>query len=396
MRMKAARLLPVMLLSWACGGTDDGPRGQGGTASVGGTSAVVGLGGGGSGGSTVTPTAGAPQGGSTATAGSAGGPTPGGAGAGTVGGTGGSGGTGGVDEPGPRPDQRTVVYLPDYRGSLASWTTKIDYSRITYLNLCFAEVSAEGDISYKDAGLDAFVAAAHAKGVKVCMALGGASTIENGGVYATILKDDKREMFVTKLAQYAADHQLDCIDVDLEGNGVNQYYEAFVTSLATKLHASQKEMTSALSSWFGNKITDKAIQAFDFINVMAYDLHNPGGSSQPVQSSSLAESQAEVDYWVNRGLPKNKAVFGVPFYGYRWADNKSTALTYAEILAQDATAATSDQVTLNGGVTYLNSRATIIEKAKLAKTYGGVMVWELGQDAPGDASLMKAIADATP
>jgi spore germination protein YaaH len=301
-----------------------------------------------------------------------------------------------VADPGARPDQRTVVYLPDYRGSLASWQTKIDYSRISYVNLSFADVNEAGDISYKDAGLDAFVAAAHQRGVKVCIAIGGANTIDNGGVYATILKDDQRDVFVGKLVAYAVDHQLDCVDVDLEGNGVNQYYEAFVTTLATKLHEKQKELTSAVSSWFGDKITDKAIAAFDFVNVMAYDLHNPGGSSQPVQSSSVAESQAEVDYWVNRGLAKSKALFGVPFYGYSWQSNKSTALTYAEILARDASAATQDQVTLNGSITHLNSRTTIVEKAKLAKQYGGIMIWELGQDAPGDASLLKAIADATP
>ncbi len=79
---------------------------------------------------------------------------------------GGGGGSGGVIDPGPltHPDQRTVVYLPDWRGTLASWTPKIDYSRISYLNLSFATVDAAGNVSYPDAGLDAFVAAAHAKG----------------------------------------------------------------------------------------------------------------------------------------------------------------------------------------------------------------------------------------
>jgi hypothetical protein len=31
----------------------------------------------------------------------------------------------------------------------------------------------------------------------------------------------------------------------------------------------------------------------------------------------------------------------------------------------------------------------------MAETYEGIMIWELGQDAPGDASLLKAIGDAT-
>jgi chitinase len=392
--MKAAWLLVLASFTAACGGADEGgPRTSGslaGASSSGGTGGNLAFAGAGVGGSAAgtAPQAGAPAGGSVATAG---------AGGTAIGGSVGMAGMGGGGPTGPivHPALRTVVYLPDWRGALATWTPKLDFSRITYLNVCFAAVDAGGNVSYKDAGLDAFVSAAQARGGKVCMAIGGASVINDGGVYATVLQDATRDAFVNKLGQYASDHQLDCIDVDLEGNGVNQYYEAFVTALAAKLHAENKEMTAAVSSWFGNKISDKAIQAFDFINVMAYDLHNPGGSAQPVQSSSIEEATAEVDYWVNRGLAKNKAVYGVPFYGYRWNGGKGEALTYAEIFQQNAAAATQDQLELAGATVYLNSRTTIMAKAKLAKSYGGIMAWELGQDAAGEASLLKAIADAS-
>jgi hypothetical protein len=394
--MKAAWLLAPLIFTAACGGGDEsGPRTTGNPGSSGASSAgnaatagATATGGSATGGSAGSGTGGAGTAGST-TGGSA---TGGSAGSATAGSSAGGSGGGGPVTP---PDLRTVVYLPEYRGALSTWSAKLDFSRITYLNLCFAAVDAGGNVSYKDQGLDAFVSAAHAKGGKVCMAIGGATVIDNGGVYATILQDGSRDAFVGKLTQYAVDHQLDCIDVDLEGNGVNQYYEAFVTSLATQLHGKNKLMTAAVSSWFGDKISDKAIQAFDFINVMAYDLHNPGGSTEPVQSSSVAEATQEVDYWVGRGLAKSKAVFGVPFYGYKWAGAKGEALTYAEILQANPAAATQDQVDLNGNTVFLNSRTTIIEKAKLARTYGGIMIWELGQDAAGDSSLLKAIADAT-
>ena len=390
--MKAARCLPLVWLALACSGGEGGPRtgrGSAGTLGAGASAGTNAVASGGTGNTT----------GAANNAGSGGVPSAGGtAGSGPSGGgdAGGSGGGGGLVDSGPlaRPGQRTVVYLPDYRGALATWTAKIDYSRISYLNLCFANVDAAGNVSYADTGLDTFVAAAHAKGVKVCVAIGGGSIVETGGVYATVLQDATRSTLVNALGQFAVDHQLDCIDVDLEGNGVNQFYEAFVTELATKLHADKKEMTSAVSSWFGDKITDKAIQAFDFMNIMAYDLHNPGGATQPVQSASIADATQEVDYWVGRGLAKSKAVFGVPFYGYRWQGGaKGEALTYAEILAQSPMAATQDQVEIAGNTVYLNSKTTIAAKAVLAKTYGGIMVWELGQDAVGDASLLKAIAD---
>jgi GH18 family chitinase len=383
--MKASWLVPLMLCAFACGANVDDPRGQGrqgGSAGATlGASGSFGVSGGstaGIGGSLVTSMGGSA--GMTATAGSAGS----------------SGGGAGGGGPIVHPNLRTVVYLPNWRGALMTWLPRIDFSRMTYLNLCFADVDAAGNVTFSDQGLDTFVASVHAAGVKVCMAIGGATVISNGGVYATVLQDTTRETFVSKLGQFASDHQLDCIDVDLEGNGVNQYHEAFVSSLAAKLHAENKEMTAAVGSWFGNKITDKAIQAFDFINVMAYDLHDPNGSTTPVQSSSLEESTKEVDYWVNRGLAKSKAVYGVPFYGYRWMGGagKSDALTYAQLLAMNPMAATQDQLMLDGATVYLNSRATIAAKTAVARTYGGVMAWELGQDAAGDASLLKAIIDA--
>jgi hypothetical protein len=43
---------------------------------------------------------------------------------------------------------------------------------------------------------------------------------------------------------------------------------------------------------------------------------------------------------------------------------------------------------------YLNSQATIVDKTQLAATYGGIMAWELGQDAPAATSLLRAIHDA--
>jgi spore germination protein YaaH len=387
MRQSVLRLSFAAVLCLACTESEVGPRGA--VSRPGGAS--------GSGGSVSSSAGSTTAGGSAGVGGSAVAAAGSGGVSAGASGTAGSAGGGGTDTgPITHPDMRTVVYLPDYRGALATWTTQLPYSRMTYLNLCFADVDAAGTVTYKDVGLDAFVAAAHAKGVKVCMAIGGASVIDNGGVYATILQDGMRETFVTKLAQYAVDHQLDCIDVDLEGNGVNQYYEAFVTSLASKLHENGKEMTSAVSSWFGDKISDAAIQAFDFINVMAYDLHNPGGSLQAVQSASVEESTAEVEYWVKRGLPRSKAVYGVPFYGYQWTTGTGKALTYAEILAKVPEAATQDQVLVDGATTYLNSRATILAKAKLAREYGGIMVWELGQDAPGDSSLLKAIVESPP
>ena len=375
----AAALCVVLTgASLACSSSDSGAGspGAGGNVGGGGAPIVSGGAGGSSGASAGAAAGGAPSGGS--------------GGAGAASGAAGSGGA----PTGPK--QRTVGYLPNYRGSLTTWAAGLDFSLVSYIDVCFADIDGSGNVTYSDAALPAFVTAAHAKGSKVCLALGGATTINDLGALAGQIAPANRASFVSKIVGYAMTTGLDCIDVDFEGNGVNGDYEGFVTALGPALHAQGKEMSAALASWFGDKVTSNALQAFDFVNVMAYDLHNPGGQTGPVQSSSMADSQAEIEYWVGRGLSKQKAVFGVPFYGYRWKPGATSgeAVVYAELLSTYGADAQADQITKDGTTVYLNSKATIQAKAKLAREYGGIMAWELGQDASGDASLLRAIQNA--
>jgi GH18 family chitinase len=97
-------------------------------------------------------------------------------------------------------------------------------------------------------------------------------------------------------------------------------------------------------------------------------------------------------------MPRDRVVYGVPFYGMRWTGGTGNPETvpYSTLLRMDASVTSSDELQRDGNIIYLNSRATIQAKALLAKTYGGIMAWELSQDATGDASLLKAIRDAVP
>ncbi len=315
------------------------------------------------------------------------------------GGSGGSGsvGVGSTIDPTDRPKLRTVAYLPTYHGGLATWLRQLRFQNVSYINLSFVDIDAAGNVRFPDAALPGFVETAHAAGAKVCVALGGASTIDTGGVFATLLDDAHRPGLIDNLVSFAQKNQLDCLDVDLEGNGVNSFYEAFVTELSARLKSDNRELTAAIADWFGKDITDKALLSFDFVNVMAYDLYsNP---NTPMQWSSIEASTAAVDKWVARGMPKERVVYGVPFYGKQWPTGGGASpatIPYGDLLRGNAAAAMQDQLEGNGTVTYLNSRTTIQAKAKLAQSYGGIMVWEAGQDAAGDASLLQAIRDAVP
>jgi GH18 family chitinase len=307
-------------------------------------------------------------------------------------------GTGGGPgaSPASRPSMRTVMYLPNWTGSLTSYSQALELENISYINLSFVDVDAAGKVTYADAGLPYFVDFAHKAGVKVCIALGGATTINGGGVFATLLQDQHRATLVSNIVKFVADRDLDCVDVDLEGDGVNEYYEAFVTELDAQLTPQGRELTAAVATWFGDRITLRALEAFDFVNVMAYDLYT--SLHTPSQTSSIEAATREVDRWVERGVPRDKVVYGVPFYGKRWPVGGGEPLTvpYDELLAMDPAVVTEDLLQPSGSIIYLNSRKTIQEKARLAQTYGGIMGWELSQDASGEASLLRAIREAVP
>ncbi|KAH7671873.1 Chitinase protein [Dioscorea alata] len=62
----------------------------------------------------------------------------------------------------------------------------------------------------------------------------------------------------------------------------------------------------------------------DFVNIMAYDFYSPINTFQTSAHAALNDTSggisgsSGVTAWINAGLPVNKMVFGLPFYGYAW------------------------------------------------------------------------------
>lgn len=288
---------------------------------------------------------------------------------------------------------RVVGYLPTYRSLDPD---RLDLSVLTHLCLAFANPGPEGgsdeptfDVS--DEAIQTLVAAAHQAGVKVLASIAGAAGSAN---VAARITPDKVDAFVASLEALVERLDLDGIDVDLEGTShVSSTYEPFVKKLGAALRARGKLMTSAVGLWYGDNITNGALAEFDFINVMSYD--HCGSWSGACEHSSMSSARSDIDYWVNqRGYASERTVLGVPFYGWCWgASCESNAYTYADILARWPDAASKDWIEEAGLAISYNGEETLRSKVALAKQHGGVMIWELGQDAEGDASLLRVIAD---
>jgi GH18 family chitinase len=266
---------------------------------------------------------------------------------------------------------------------------------VTHLDVAFVNPDAGGAVAMPG-GLAEVVQTAHAKGVKVLVSMGGAGA--NASLYASLLGNAVRtDALVGTLVQATVDHDLDGVDVDIEGDvldgkSVNAaQYEAFVTKLGTALRAKSKLMTAALGGWFAGHVTKTAVQQFDFLNVMSYDAYGDWSAS-PGQHSSYQMALDDFAFWTGvKGLPADRVVVGVPFYGYGWGTYKQ-AWRYADLVARFPGAENQDQIGSGANVIYYNGMATIRDKAVWAqKNAGGIMIWELTQDVAGPKSLLGVI-----
>lgn len=289
---------------------------------------------------------------------------------------------------------KVVAYVPNWI-DLTTFADTVDYGKVTHINIAFENPSDDnGNLSFNDAN-DALIAKAHAHRVKVLVSIGGGAASGDKALlarYSRLLTDANRAGFVAKISGYLDKNRFDGLDVDIEGPAIDKDYGAFVRDLAAKLKPRGKLLTAALSQGYGgDQVPASVFASLDFVNVMAYDGTGPWNPNAPGQHSSFDFAQSNVTYWLGRGLPKSKAVLGVPFYGYGFGDAfRNRDYPYSDIVASYPGAENADQV---GKTIWYNGIPTIRAKTQYAVTQGlaGVMIWSLDSDAPGKRSLLSVI-----
>ena len=179
------------------------------------------------------------------------------------------------------------------------------------------------------------------------------------------------------------------VDVDFEfiaSSPAWEYFEDWMLALKKECNRHDLLLTAAVATWYSDNISDKAMDCFDYVMVMAYDNDGDGENH-----SKYEYAVSEMQHYEKRGIAKKKLILGVPFYGYRYTASGqmdwNSGKSYRNIIANNAAAKNSD---FADGYAY-NGKETIRKKAELSKQYGGIMIWELSQDADGSDSLLKVI-----
>lgn len=269
---------------------------------------------------------------------------------------------------------RIVAYATD--GIIESL---IPYDKLTHINYSFLTPKADGTFNTINNGwkLKLIVENAHKHDVKVLISVGGWGWDSQ---FETVAADPSlRRAFVQNLKAFVDEYQLDGADIDWEYPDAGQSAQNFL-ALMTELRTAMpdKLFTTAVVSYGENGmgVLPETFELFDFVNIMTYDGPDHG---------SMEQFERGLAFWSERGLPPEKIVMGVPFYG-------DPNFAYFKIVAEDPDAAQKDEFDFYGTTYHYNGIPTVQAKTKMAmEKASGIMFWTLDHDTQGELSLVNAI-----
>ncbi|MFH0068381.1 glycosyl hydrolase family 18 protein [Peribacillus sp. NPDC056705] len=356
-------------------------------------------------------------------------------------------------------------------GYYAGWSTyngfnvsDIDASKLTQINYAFANIGddlkmqvgdPDADIEKSfpgDSSTDAF------KGnfnqlkklkqkfphLKTVISVGGWNW--SGKFSDAALTDSSRTVFADSVVKFLVTYGFDGVDFDWEypvGGGLKTNvtrpidktnYTLLLQKVREKLDAQQaldgKKYTisiaaGASSSFAESTQLDQIGKIVDYVQLMTYDMHGPWesltGFNSPLNASSgepsnsPSDSQA-VQLFLDNGVPANKLVMGIPFYGYEYkgTNNTNNGLnqSYTGVESVSYNTIEKNFIGKNGFVRYWNedsqvpylwNGSTFIsyddaesmdQKADFIKSKGlaGAMIWEISQD-PNEVLLNQLATD---
>ena len=231
-------------------------------------------------------------------------------------------------------------------------------------------------------GLPGVLSAAHAAGATVSACVGG---WQSDSYFSPLARSPSaRAEFIGQLVSFCLDHGLDGVDLDWEpvADADVPYYSLLIEELRAALAPHGLLLSAAVSSGHYD-ILDSAVRHLSWVGVMAYDMNWPHADH-----ATYGDALAALTFWTDYGIDKAKLLMGIPFYGRN--EDWTSVLTYAQIV--DQYSPTPDQNWADGY--FFNGIQLVQDKTSYALDhgFGGMMIWELGQDKFDSRSLLAAIA----
>lgn len=204
---------------------------------------------------------------------------------------------------------------------------KIPFDRMTHICHAFIETTTGGAL-YQLTPEPALIAGAHAKGVKVMPSLGGAGTTYTTNIRTCLANTASRGVLVNNMNAFIRTYGYDGLDIDWEypsnaaqGTSLN----LFVDELRVLLPSSEGWLITMAVGTSGaydygyliDSDADNTNNRVDFINVMTYDMYGSwsGVAGHNAALSGSVSMETYMTAMVAKGIPKEKLLVGMPFYG---------------------------------------------------------------------------------
>ncbi len=326
--------------------------------------------------------------------------------------------------------RRVVAYFPIWLRNGGYTENDIDFSTVSTVAHFAVRPRADGTVEIPDWGPfpdPALVARAHAAGASIVLVVGGDDAAARDGFAGMASSPVTRQTFIRAITQLVTDDAYDGVDLDWEfpANADDRGdLDALVAELRAGLSPGKTLSISVPASddwgrWFD---VPALVPDLDWLGAMTYALSGAGWSSRAFHNAALYATFAgepSVDgaaaYYLGRGVPPEKLLIGLPFYGERFdsvsalneplTSNDGTAVFYLDVLRLAASgwaehrdeAAGVPFLLRNGGsgVVSYDDAISIQAKCGYVATHGlgGVIVWHLGQDGEGtDQPLLRAVS----
>ena len=356
-------------------------------------------------------------------------------------------------------EQRTYQAGGEVVGYYAGWAAYQGYTpdqlpaeHLTQINYAFARIDPDTlTIALEDPAHDKKNLAALRKlrqqngHLKLLISVGGWSDSQYFSDAAATAA--RREAFAASCVDFVVAQGLDGVDLDWEypvSGGApgtihrpadKQNFTKLLQELRTQLDRQGRRdgkdysltIAGAAGSWYLNQIEAvKVADIVDHIFLMGYDLHGPWDTSadfnaplytpsgaSPQGKSSIADS---VQAYLDKGIPAEKLVLGMPLYGYAYqgvsSQNNGLYSTYTSAksvsyrmlkknyLSNDAYRrlrhGEAQVPYLYGSRTFISydDAESLAAKAALARSrdLGGIGFWELSQDDGGELTAAASSA----
>ena len=297
------------------------------------------------------------------------------------------------------PPSETVVV-----GYAVYWEdTMPDPTLVTHINYAFAHIKDDFetlDIKYTSR-LSKIAALKNTKpGLKVLLSVGG---WEAGNFSEMAADETHRKNFCNNCLKAVKSYNLDGIDIDWEYPtssmaGISSSpsdTKNFTLLMRDLREVLGRDRLLTMASASNAQYVDfrEAVQYMDFVNVMTYDMGDPPKHNGALYRSSLCSESCDesVAKHVNKGVPLEKIVLGIPFYGHGdgkafddYVDYKDIHIDQTKYTVQWDNIAMVPYVTNASGkmvLTYDDAKSVGLKaEYVLQKKIAGAMYWNIEAD----------------